>query len=386
MAAFVNSSVAGGATNNDSAVYGASLRSAVAAYKRGLTTRPIVITGLGDSNLAGQGNGSGSGTVPAYTDAFGYTPMQQMAAQAPTLAGLPVRTTAWFGDSNANILSTPVMEYNPKMTLGTGWNRTGFGGHLFGMFIAADAAAAGYFTYSFGSPITNVETYAIVNNTNSNSVGVYNSDNVLQGTFNTNNAVSSATKFTITGSFPDGIVKLRNLDASRTFYMMGQLAWNSAEKSIIVTTNAYAGSLVANYTQTSNIWDGMSFFPSLAPSATIVALTINDINGGTSSSSYTTSLTYILDFVGRYGTPIVSTGGNGSTAAWTNGQSDTIELAARKLAGAYGAQFVSMHKEWGSWAATNALGYEFDALHRTRLGSRDQGRVYKDVLRAMLGT
>lgn len=366
------------------ATQGLGIRSAITAYKRGLRTRPPIIFGIGDSNFTGEGAGDGLGAVPKLNNAFGYGPIEQIATVVPTLAGLPIRTTAWFGEGNsANNVST-ASEYNSKITLGTDWVRTvGVDAPLMGKFFQGNPNSAGYMTYSFGSAITDVEVYVIVNGTNSASVGVYNSSNTLIQTLNTNNATATASAFQVTGSFPDGIVKFKNNGAANC-YVCANIAWNSAEKSILLVRGSYSGAAVGDYTATTNVWSGMGFFPAIKPDLTIVSLTINDIFAGTTRSNYNTGLSYIADFVVRYGDLIVSTGGNGSAAGWTNGTSQGIEAEAKIVASKFGAPFVSLHKEWGSWTATNAIGQEFDGNHRTRAGYLDQAGIYASLLASIM--
>lgn len=371
------------AVTPESSGFGSSLRAAIRAYKRGLRTRPPVIFGAGDSNFTAEGAGDGAGTVPKLNNAFGYGPIEQIATASPFLAELPVRTTAWFGEGNSANNSIPASEYNPKITLGTGWVRTvGVDSPLTGKFFEGGAASAGYFQYSFGVPLTHVEMYFIVNATNSASVGVYNSANTLIQTINTNGA-DACTRFTVNANFADGIVKLKNNGAANC-YILGMIAWNSAEKAIILARGSYSGSVVADYTATTNVWSGMGLYPAIQPDATLVSLTINDIVAGTTRANYNTGLTYIGDFVLRSGDLIVSTGGNGTAAAWTNGTSAGIEAEAKIVAAKFGAPFVSMHKEWVSWAATNAIGQEFDGNHRTRSGYLRQAEVYAQLLKALL--
>lgn len=363
--------------------FGSSIRSAISSYVQDLRTRPIVIFGIGDSNFTGEGAGDGQGAVPKLNNAFGYGPIEQIATFLPTLSGLPVKTTSWMGEGNSANNSIVTSAYNPKITLGTDWVRTvGVDSSLVGKFFQGNANSAGYFSYSFGAPITHVEIYAIVNATNSEAVGIYNSANTLITTINTN-GTDACTRFTVTGNFADGIVKVKNNGAANC-YLAGMIAWNSAEKSIILVRGSYSGSLVNSYTSTASIWSGMGFYPAIAPDLAIVSLTINDIVNSTTRANYNTGLTYIADFVCRYGDCVISTGGNGTNAAYSNGTSVGIEAEAKLVAGKFGAQFVSMHKEWTSWAATNAIGQEYDGNHRTRTGYVSQAKVYANVLRSMV--
>lgn len=385
MGSVVNTRVSGGSPEEKFAAFGSAFRSAIAAYTRGLRTRPIILAGIGDSNFTGEGAGDGTGTVPKLTNSFGKGPIEKISTWAPTLGGLVLRNTSWFGEGNSNNNAVPVSEYNPRITLGTGWART-TGSTQFalgGSHMVGSPASAGYFQYNFGSPVTDVEIYMVVNPTNSASVGIYNSSDTLLTSLNTNGTAATGV-FQVTAALTDGIIKVKNNGAANC-YIAGMIAWNSAEKSIIVTRHSFSGATAGTFNNTTNVWDGMGYYPLIKPDLSIVALFINDVLAPTSRSTFNTNLSYIADFVVRYGDLIVSTGGNGTNAGWTNGTSVGIEAEAKKVAGLYNALFISMQKEWSTWAATNALGWEYDGNHRSAAGYLDQARVYANALMSMIG-
>jgi hypothetical protein len=366
-----------------SATYGSQIRAAVSAYKRGLRTRPPIIMAIGDSNFVGDGAGTSN---THYVDCFSRGPIAQLPSQVPMLADLPLSTTAWVGEGNmsSSAFAVTVTQYNPKLTLGSGWSRDSSTFGLGGFWMLGGPSTTGYLQYSFGSSVNNVEIYIRTSATDSSSVGVYNSANTLITSFTAVAGAPGVAKITVTSAlFTDGIVKLKN-NAGSNFRVAGMVAWNSLVPSIIVVNAGYCAAATGQYATTTFAWDGMAFYPLFDPDLTIVGLSINDIIAGTARATYNTNLDYILTRCNDSGDLIVSTCGNGNIANYTNGVSDGIAAEARIVAAKYGAPFVDMQKEWVSWAATNAIGYEYDDYHRKEIGYTDQSRIYGEVLSSIV--
>lgn len=386
MAITRNTSVSGGGGGSSAVTGKSQLLSAISAYKRGLRTRPPIIFGLGDSNFCPDGPGDGA---THYVNAFGKGPIDRIINTAPTLAGLPLKNTSWFGEGNMSVsaFAVSVTSFNPKLTLGGGWNmdnaaKFGIGGG----WMRGDAPTVGYLQYSFGSSVNNVEIYFRTSTTDSASVGVYNSANTLITSFTCVAGAPGVNKITVSGTtFSDGIVKLRNNGAAFT-RIAGMIAWDSTVPSILLVNTGFCAAPCAHFATATFAWDGLAFVPLIAPDCTILGLSINDIIAGTVRATYNTDLSYIANFVNNYGDVIISTCGNGSSANYLNGVSDGIAAEAKLVAAKFNAPFVDMQKEWVSWAATNAIGYELDAHHRTLAGYTDQGRVYGELLQSIIGS
>lgn len=385
MAVTRNTTVSGGGGGSSVVTGRSQLLSAISAYERGLRTRPPLILGIGDSNFAADGAGTGA---THYTAAFGKGPMDKMLTTATTLAGLPLKNTAWLGEANMSVsaFAVSVPTYNPNITLGSGWsmdNASKFG--LGGGWMLGTGVTAGYFQYSFGSAVNKVEIYHRTSATDSSSVGVYNSSNTLITSFSCVAGAPGVLKQTISNTFSDGIVKIKNNNAGN-FRLAGMLAWDSTVPSILVMNSAFCAAKTGDYAAAVSAWDGMAFYPYFAPDCTIISLSINDVIAGTARATYNTDLTYIANICNNYGDVIISTGGNGSSANYLNGVSGGIAAEAKLVAAKFNAPFVDMQKEWVSWAATNAIGYEFDAHHRKEIGYADQGRVYGELLQSIIGS
>ncbi|RKL14084.1 hypothetical protein BFJ72_g15390, partial [Fusarium proliferatum] len=82
-----------------------------AAKARG-ATNPARLAIVGDSNVAGQGSGTGAdGLVGAATTSLARRFMVKKG----------VRTDSFFGEQNVTLANTGLASYDPRITLGTGW-------------------------------------------------------------------------------------------------------------------------------------------------------------------------------------------------------------------------------------------------------------------------
>lgn len=355
-----------------------SLASAIAAYKAGLRSRPPLILGIGDSNFTGEGAGTGTGTVPKLTGAFANSPVQQIKNYLPTLQGLRVINTAFFGEGNSSNNATPVAEYDPRLTLGSGWTPSGSAQVIGGRFFET-ATTAGDLTINFGERVDVVEVFYLVSATGSTTVNVKSSDNTVRGTFSCNNASSGYSYVTVTNSaFNDGIVKITN-GAANSAYILGVIAYPTNEQVVVLAQSSCSSAKTADYAATTG-YAGLQPLWVIKPDFMLIQLTINDINGGTVIGTYATNWTTILDLASKFGDVVLATGGIGGGTNYTNGTYRTYETQLYKSAGAYGYPVINMHRRFVSWAASNAEGYEYDNNHRTAAGYAVQAQIFANAI------
>lgn len=356
------------------------LGSAIAARKAGLRTRPPIIMGIGDSNFTGEG--AGTGGTALLNGGFAASPMQKILSHLTELGGLPLRNTAFFGEGNSGNNAIPVGLYDTRITLGTGWDRDASTGPIGGRFIDGQIGS-GFLTVNFGSPLDTVEVHYPTNTTLSAALGVYASDDTLIGTINQSGALGISSQQFTSSKFADGIVKFKN-DGAALALISGCICWLSTEKAVIVCQGTWSAATAATYAATTNPWTGLGHMSRIQPDCTIVALTINDINAGTVAATYGTNLATVLAVPALWGDVIVATGAPCNATNWTaNSTWRTLEREAIKAGALYGAPFVSMHNEFGSWATANAQGYFYNNLHMSAAGYSKQAQIFARVLSRM---
>lgn len=359
------------------------LKSSIYAFNQGYRTRPPIILGIGDSNFTGEG--AGTGGTANLNNAFAVSPMQQtITALGGTLGGLPVRNTMWFGEGNITANSVAVNAYDPRVTLGTGATIAATANTTGGRFIDL-AVGSDFVTFNFGSALTNVEFHYRTDGVSSAAVGIYASDNTLIATANQSPANSVAVTSASSAKFADGIVKIRN-DGAAVGNIAGIIAWNSAEKSIIMGQATWSASKAADYAVVTSPWNGSGFLNTIKPEVCIVALTINDINATTAFATYGTSLAVTTSLAAAYGDLIAVTGAPGGGASYTTTlQHYLIQREVLKQAALYDGGFISMHSVFGSYAAANAAGLMFNNIpHMTAAGYAVQATQFAAALRSLV--
>jgi len=361
------------------------LSSALRAHYSGLRARPPVILGIGDSNFTGEGGGDSSG-YNYLVNAWANAPMQRIKDYLPTLNGCVLRNTAVFGEGNSGNTGIPVAQYDPRITLGAGWNREGGVGPIGGQFFICAQGTGGYFQLNFGSMIDTVELHFPLADGISASVGVYDSANNLIGSYSGQNATNAVGTATFTSAtFADGIVKVKNNGAAQA-YMSGMIAYNSTEKSVIVATASWSSGTASNYADVSGGYTGCAQIDAIQPDMTITALTINDIAGGTASATYNTAMAVIAAKAALYGDVLLSTGFPQNHANMIGSPSigQLLELELSKVASVYNCRTASMHKEFGSWTAADTAGFARNSNHQTKAGYARLANAYAQIIKTMV--
>ena len=356
----------------------------IRAHKKGFKTRPPVLMFHGDSNFSGQGAGT-VGSPDRLFDAFRFTVSQRIKDYHPTLGGLPVKTTAFFGEGNSrNNAGVNASQYDPRMFYsGAGWyapSANGIGGSMF----ICNSGMPGYFGINYGEAVDTVEVHFPVNTGLSDSVGVYSSDGTLVGSYSCSGAAGAAIASFTSAKFADGIVKFKNNATNGgAAYLAGALAWNSSAPCVLVVNASSVGATTSFFSyDPAYPWIGRGFYQTIKPSLSVIALTINDINTSVSASTYSANLSGIVSMAQKYGDVILGTGQPCNNTPWTSGTlASDIEAEMYKVASTYGAiATVSMQKEFGSWSAANAAGYEYDTHHGNDLNYYYQAGIYASMI------
>lgn len=363
---------------------GSRLAHAIRSYKAGTRSRPPLVLYIGDSNGFGEGAGTLVGSY-AVGGAYPNGPFQQAANILGNLGGLPVTKASLIGDGNAAFYpSLTYNAYDSRVTLGAGWNQDTFTNTLGARHFIGDPGS-GYMQISFGTTLDTCEIHYPVTTGLSTSFGVYSSDNTLLRTINQAGSDSITTATVQSSKFSDGIIKLKNNAGSGQGFLGPLLAWNSAVKSVLFAQAVWSGGVASQMVNDTAPWRSNGYVLTLKPDLTIIQLTINDINAGTSASTWVTQITDLVAKAALYGDVVLATGKPCNAANWTSNENYLqLEREMNKLAAIYGARTISMHSEFSSWAASNTAGYEYNALHQTASGYARQGRVFASVIQSIV--
>lgn len=358
------------------------LGAAIRAYQNGYRTRPPVIFMMGDSNMTGEGGGTSGARM--MNGAFANSVPQKVADYLSSIKGIPVKKSATFGDGNSGIVGVALNDYDPRITVSGGWNRSANTGTIGGRYIET-SDTTGQLVYSLGAGITDIEIYyPIVSAQGSTSVGVYNSADTQLGIINMATAAASIGVLKINSStIADGVIKFKNL-ASGKAWIAGVLAYGPNQ--IIVAQGTWSGSKVSDYATLTSPYLGCGFLDLIQPDLTVVSEIINDINAGTTASAYNASLSTIASKAALYGDVVLMTSAPGGGANYTANQGWlNLEQEMQKVAGVYGCETLSMHKEFVSNAAIIAAGFSYDTVpHLTSVGYAKVANILAQKIRSMI--
>jgi len=309
------------------------------------------------------------------TDGYGAesTASQDRANSWPTqLAGLfkpptPAGWQSFIGDGPGAMPTTSLdARVTSNFSQNTGLPSVG------GAFMQATSAA----TFSF-TPATSCDTF-----------DVYATDYPGSGTLNANldggtntaineNGSSSMTTTTITGSLGPHTLNV-SWASGGTTNLLGVDCYNSAQKQIMLWNAGWWGSFASDWDSSTYFFNPLPAIEYLAPSLTIIDLTINDWNSATNLTTYTNELQAIISAAQQSGDVILMSGNptNQSASAATQA---TYDNAVKALAYADGIPFIDIYNLLGAnWTTLNNEGLMYDTDHpEAALYSRIAGYVYQ---------
>jgi len=156
--------------------------------------------------------------------------------------------------------------------------------------------------------------------------------------------------------------------AAQTIYVCGIYALSATQKAVLVNAGQN-GALVSTYTGNSATYDPIPTLKNLAPSLSIINLTINDANSNTAILTYQTGLATLIETALLGGDVALEFGFPSNNTQATDGTNYAVRKAVLELAQAYNLSVISFPAVVrGSWANANAAGYTLDNLHANYSG------------------
>lgn len=323
---------------------------------------------LGDSTIAG------FGAKPSNANSAAYS-LPAILAQQLTANGLNSSWQSRWTD-NEWVLS--------GVALGTADSRVSMGAWTVGA--AATLGGRALLTQSIGSPLTFTPTSAV------DSFDFYYFNGPGQGsltlsfnggtttTINEVNASYALAMATKTGTLGAATLTVQQSSATPV-YCIGVVAYDSTVKEVSVINAGWSGANASAFSDSAFPFSSIGTLSFLAPDLTIIDLTINDANGGTSLSAYQTSLQAIITQAAVSGDVILL----GGVPVVTTASSTARQLAVNNMAAAVAAKnkinFISMIDLWGSQAAIATAGYGYaDGIHMNSSGYAAQAAIIAPLL------
>ena len=344
-----------------------NFRAAMGKVSAGMANSAIVL--VGDSTTRGTGsNNSASGNW--FANAM-PTKLTSLLNTQYSSTGISFDCQSFIGTGGT---SFDVSSTDPRMSVGSGWVFTSQTSG--GAFYSANGVTGNLAFTPIGSVDTMIIYYA-------KGVGFgkfhYNTDggsNTIVDTSNASNALGTVTINPALGTHTVNI----NWDSVASVFIIGVVAYNSANSGVRVINAGSGSSKVADWNLTpSTAWGPMKSASSFGSSLIILALAINDWNAGTALSTYQTNYQTLITQFLTVGDVILWTGfaSDPSTHASVATQQSYVNVAY-SLAASNGLILVDTWAREGAFATYNPLGIGYDGVHLNGAG-------YLDIAKALLG-
>lgn len=319
-------------------------------------TRNAILLVVGDSTSAGWG---GQGTS-AQTNSLAFSWPTVLATLQPN-----GQSSTAFADHNSltgggGTITLPI--FDNRISLGSWVQNLYPGGSSTTNTIAGDMlrCTAGVSPLAF-TPTNQVDTFVAyyVQNT---GFGAMTAQIDSGGTTAINTAGTAAViKQTFTTTLGSHTFNLAR--TSGQVFLVGVIAFNSAQKETTVINGGFSGSKAADWNTVNGVWDPLLVIPQLVPDLTIICLTVNDWVAATSTSAYTISIQNIINVAKTTGDVVLMSGPASQTTSAPQATQDIYTNITKSLAASNNLRFLNMTAALGNWATNNALSREFDSLH-----------------------
>jgi hypothetical protein len=324
------------------------------------STAPARMAFIGDSNVVGEGSGSGT---RGLTGAIATSPARALA----TLLGY--RTDHFFGDQNVTIAPTPVNynTYDSRVTLGTGWAPdAGAPNTLGGRFFIAPGGSAGKLRFTPANNVTKFRFwYPVTGSLNSAfTVGV---DGTTVDTFSEagTNAYLDREYSVTSGAH---YIEL-GVGATGSGYVGGVETFDGTATPSLLQLGQ-CGVIASNLNDNSNPWSPKQALALLAPDYAIVYCTIVDTESATSLSSYIADMEGLVATLSATADGCLVVGFPSSGVGTTNGYLNEMAILLRNLAQDYGWSFIDLRPQLGhSNTRAGTLGVKYDTKHPNAAGA-----------------
>ena len=337
--------------------------------------RPAKLVFFGDSNIVGEGTGTGSlALINARPNS-----MPQIATAKINSKISKATSDSFFGDQNvAQAAALTVAQYDTRLVLGTGWQSDASPSSVGGAFLVAPVASTTDLVFSPPDAFDRFTVFYPVTPTASTALTA-KVDAVSVGTINQAlaNGYTSTTYSVALGTHTIGFANTVALKA----YIGGLYCWNSAAPGIVTMQCSSCGGAASFFSGAINPWDNLPALGSLAPDLTIVYCTINDSVAGTAVATYQAQMDAIVAKAVATGDALIVGAFPANTAGTTNGLLDSYMGALNSIGAKYAVRVMDLRTTMGAnWTIANSRGYVFDNNHPNTGGHAMIGGIIADAI------
>jgi len=328
-----------------------------AAKARG-ASNPARFMFIGDSNIVGEGTGSGTrGLTGAAPTA--------LPGKFATLASFQYQS--FFGDGNITAFTAVALgTYDTRITLGTGWAPDTSPGTLGGRFLKAAAGSSGKLRFT---PSGNVSKFRVwyPKESGLNTALTVSIDGSLVETFSQAGTASMNVK-EYSVSSASHYIEIGG-GATGTMYLSGIEAWDGSSSPVALVSGWCAGTS-ANLNGASSAYDHRPAAVSVAPDFAVLYCTINDAAASVAGNTYYANIEALVAALSVTANGCLCVGFPANNAGVTNGQYETYSRVLRNIAADYNWFFYDCRQDVGrSYLRANSAGKAYDGNHPNLTGS-----------------
>lgn len=330
-----------------SPMFGRALARAAAA---GREARIVV---AGHSHVAGNGGGTGSnGLVGAYQAGFVGRLPAKLASR-----GIAAEIKSHYGDGNVTIGGVTASQWDPRLTLGTGWSSDAAAQTFGGRFLVQQEGGSGYLDFIPGYAFSAARLRYARSASGCSALGVY-IDDALFSTLDLRGSNGYiAAEISASGSK----ISFKN-NGTGTAYFCGVEADIGGYASIF--NGGWCSGRITDFALSNSTWKYLDGVSAIAGDLGILYAMTNDINAGVAAATWKTSAKTIIQRMQLTGEAIIVVDPPASTFDGTNlslyGQ---YETAAIEIAAETGCGLLNLRTMFGSYANSVAQGWQYDNNH-----------------------
>jgi lysophospholipase L1-like esterase len=348
-----------------------SWRKALANVRTGLGRGKIAVIGDSTSMATGAGASGALNLGGAFPSGWVQVLAARLASSVPTSTG------SIICDQGTALAPISYATYDTRVTLGANWAASGSLGCIGGELFTFTAGAINNFSFT---PVAAFDTivvyYARGGGAASATVNVDGGASLGTLTFAGGAALVTTTFTVAKATHTINIVPVNDGPLN----ILGFQTFDSTTPAVDIVQLGIFGATTSTVGSASpNAW-GLSALTTIAPSLTIIDLSINDSNNLTSLTTYTNSAINIINTAKTTGSVMLMSGPPSNTTQATNGTLATYVNALKSLAVSNNLPFLDLTTRWTSFAVTNPVLPYFDPLHPGKLGYQDIGSAVAGVL------
>lgn len=333
----------------------------VSSAKAGGAAARLLI--LGHSHVAGEGSGSGGGSIDAGRYGVG-----EKLAEKLTLAGVSAIRSGWMGDYNTSVDARDINSFDSRISAGAGWasypSNVVLGGRHFSQ--SGAPGSDGILSFEPGFSFEKVRIWHPTAIGLTEHFGVY-----LDGVLHTeiNQSVSnSVTSSEVVVPAVSNTLGVKSLDGKPAFWA-GVEFFPVTKRDVAISVAGGRGQRTTDFVNSASEWSSLHGLEAFCADMTVIYAMTNDLTSYTSVATFTQNLSILAVTSVVRGNCIIVIDPPANLPPFWDGSYEAYAEAAAKVAAQYGCGLVdARHSFSRSWDRANCDGLMNDLAHPSEFG------------------